>query len=708
MTGLASSQIHVGCLVARVVLGKSGKQFQYETERLISHMGPEWVCTRYKSVWTAANHLRNGDREAARAIYQENGIAYHKGSMYPKGHLKPAVRGYVHARRPSVVKRYAAVLRFYSTLSLHNLSEKQSRKAYQAITEVSESRLLQTKAPGMLVSPAAQMAQGHFRGSSLDRLKSSDKSFRQEYMPPIGDRYADCLRATSYYYSPHRLPKQFKGEPYANLTLSCISTSYVPPQLDARTPCQEMRNVIREQDPSWDTSPIGRVTVLQEQGCKARVVAMPSAWVQLAFAPLHKRLNQIIEKAYAAPSCVTDQQKGAYGVLRHMNEGKTAWSVDLSSATDRFPVTYSLEILREMGLGDYADALDDVCDKPWASPWGEITYGTGQPMGLYGSFPLFHLSNLLACEAAQSQVKDPTVFQTGWSFYVLGDDVVFSDRRVADHYRGIMDTLDVPISESKSFGGELVEFAGFMVTKTKDGFMAFRPYKPPIGRDITNGINLLDAIGKASKEISPYWEDMFQKYSATAGYRSLDLSPLYPLTYGEEVYTNVYRGDTQTLLSLSNALTALMGERLPDLSGDTKINRIPMFRERGTFDFYGYNPSRLKAAEEIAREYRGSPQRKISKDPVLKLYREPEQESTVSSSPVGSAGGPEKPKVMGESRPLPEASLEADEETRMALTLAQLGLAPSILSLRIGSQKGSRPRQSGVSHGKRKNTGIDL
>lgn len=615
MTDLAPSQTHVGCLVARTVLGRSGKQFQFETERLLNHMGPEWVNSHYKAVWNAANHLRNGDRLAAQAVYRENSIAYHKKDMTPKGHLRPVVRGYIHASRPSVIKRYAAVLRFYTCLKLSKVSRKQKRAALDAITLPPQSRLTDE---GIM-----SLASSHVSSSHSPVIRGLSRQFGSGYRPPECDLYADKLRASSYYYSDRKVPKSLKGYPYASMVLSCITNSYVPPQLDDLTPCQEMRDHLRAQDPNWDLKPVGKISFLQEQGCKARVVAMPSAWLQLSFSPLHGRLAHIAEEAFPQSSCVYDQMKGVYGVLRHMNEGKDIYCTDLSSATDRFPRSYSIQLLKELGMSNYADALEDVCNKQWQSPWGPVSYGTGQPMGLYGSFPLFHLSNLMIAEESERLAQlDSKIdyFQSGKSYYVLGDDVVFSDKSVQDKYHAQMKLLGVPISKDKSFEGKVAEFAGFMVTQSKTGYVAFRPYKSPPGSTVTNGLSFLDALGHKASRISRYWERQVTRFQATTGLRYLDLSPV--IKFDDPVYENIYRGDSQTAVNLAMRLDMEV-DNLPDLSGSTKINKRPLFREQGPTDFYGFSPKELMRSELDRSDLPMIAKRTISKDPTLREYRDP-------------------------------------------------------------------------------------
>ena len=645
MTVLASSQTHVGCLVVRTVLGRSGKQFQSEVERLIDSNGPEWVVTRLKAIWNASNHLRNGDWTKAQEVYRMNGISYHKSDMTPKGPFRPAVRGYIHAQRPSVVKRYAAVLRYYTSITLGELTPQQSAKAYAAITEES---------PRAWDGGERCVADlDLIRNPVLNQLRRKT----EHWEPSVQQRYADGLHASSSYYSRFKLPRAFRGEPYASMAMSFMTEPWLPEVLDTRTPCKEMREHIRMQPGFPDQEFAGAITILQEQGGKARVVAKPSAWLQLAFMPLHRRLAGVAEHAFPKASCVEDQQRGAYGVLRHMQEGKPVFCTDLSSATDRFPRTYSIALLEQLGMSDYAEALELVCQTPFTSPWGPVTYGTGQPMGLYGSFPLFHLSHLVVAGAAEisAQVKcmewgEPllTRFASGSTHYVLGDDIVFSDERVATEYRFRMSEMGVPISEHKSFEGNLAEFAGFMVVTTNHGAVAFRPYKVPSGDQVSNPISFLDSLGVKVANISPYWEKQFTRYQATVGHRGLDLSPLVSVNDGGP-HSNVYRGDSKTLVNLSNALVTLSGDPLPDLSGSTQINTIPLFGERGMFDFYGFNPEELKASEKEAKHLqRRRVQVGIRNDPVLKLYEDkPEvrapSEPTTPEVPSSYEVGPELP-----------------------------------------------------------------
>nr|WAK72388.1 MAG: putative RNA-dependent RNA polymerase [Mitoviridae sp.] len=647
----SETQTHVGCFVATTVLGKSGKPYQKEVERLLSNHGPEFVCERMKVIWNASVHLRNGDKDSAIGLYQKHGIAHHKKDGTPKGPFRPAVVRFVHAQRPSKVKSSAAVLRFYTTLKLSELSEKQSTKAKTAITTPSRSAY---QVPEQLGTRSVRYGPKIIR--QIYRHQAGD-----EYIPPMRDRYADGMRATSYYHSRVKLPKGMnsRNTPYSSMALSLMTEPWVPKPLQGITPLQEMRDLIYDQ--GWSKSTTGRITALQEQGCKARVVAMPTASIQLAFLPLHYRLREIIKHAFPNQDCMDDQSKGARGVLKFLRAGNDVYSVDLSSATDRFPVGFSAQVLRDLGMSNYAEALLDVSQSDWDSPWGTVSYAAGQPMGLYGSFPLFHLSNMLLANLAEGEERSSLrkkgtldslrTFDNGHTFYTLGDDIVFSDPGVTNRYRRHLDRLGVDISEHKSFSGKVAEFAGFMFVPTNYGTVGFRPYKPPVGEYVTNPVNLLDAIGPEVQHVSARWKQRFADYQNTSVFRSLDLTPLF--TAEESRGNNPYRGDASTFVSLSNRLSMLLPEdSLPDLSGSTKINVIPLFNERGFGDYYGFNPV------ELSGEERRNPSHS-SRKPAQKLYDDPLMKAAKANRPkVVSAPAPESGRTV--EKPLPRATESLD------------------------------------------------
>lgn len=522
MSVMVSNQTHVGCMVARIVLGASGKQFQKEVERLIEQNGIEWSVNRFKTIRVAALHLRNGDKESATKLYQANSIAYHKGSGLPKGAFKPAVKGFVDASRPSIVRKYDSVLRIYTSLIQPTLTPKQGEKAVSSI---------QGPRKGSLNPYPFQDENGR---KVLAELKEIISTLPQA---TLRDEPIQKLKMSTSTYSREKLSSGDRKVPVRQLAWSLLHEGYVPEVLHSRFSGDYLRGRVASAFP--DEGKAGRIAVIQEQGAKARVVAVPSARLQHAFLPLHSALMRWDAEHLGDTSCVSDQLKGIYGAMNLLDSDhktRSVYCTDLSSATDRFPRSVSQAILRGIGLDEYATALAEVSERKWSSPWGDITYSVGQPMGLYGSFPLFHISNQLVAEAAERVATRETggfshKFQNGKTYYVLGDDIIHSDSISVRYYRETLSYLGCDVSPSKTIDGRIGEFAGFVLDGTRQGnhkSMAYRPYKVPSSDGpISNPVSFLANLGRSSKKISPWWSKQFDLYAQTRADRSPDLSPWF-------------------------------------------------------------------------------------------------------------------------------------------------------------------------------------
>jgi len=703
----------VGCLVMRTVLGDVGKEFQRLQEFYIRKAGPEWAAKRAKAIWNVANLLRNGDKEKALRVCRENSIS-HRRTGVPKGIEGTVVRRYVDAERPVVIKRLAASLRWYTSIRLKEPTKAQKAKALRSISEPSHAQLTPL---GLYQAGHRDMdrylrfcarSAGCYSTDSVQRWIEGFKERVRKKVEPIS--YADEISPVKYYFSRYhdrdlegssigvvkqhslsgfraktRFPKMVGliQSPYYRMCLSFMTEPWVPSVIDRRTPCFEMRQHIRSQA-GWsneDQRFAGRIAILQEQGAKPRIVAQPTAWLQLAFKPLHRTLAWVAEELFPRASMVRHQQVGANCMLNLQLKGKSLYCSDLSSATDRFPVQYSLGILDSLGLNEWASALSEVIQREFQCGWDPkrgIRYSVGQPMGLYGSFPLFHLSNLVTAFTAWSSVTDrrlqegvrkiPELFYTGSPYLVLGDDIVFSDKRVAHAYNQRLFQLGVDRSESKCFEGRVAEFAGFMSVKTNKSVCTFRPYKPSDGSCIRNPLQFLNAIGAKVKNLKhrrAYWQRQWEAFQQTKPFRDLALESLIPnlLDNGDgPVRSSAFRGDSQTLVSMANAIAMTTEAALPDLSGSTRINAIPLFLERGMHDYYGYNPDLLR--ETSLREEREAPwkqtQKTLSQDPLLQMHKEGMlKDLTCMDDPLpsGSAGDEEEL-----SSDTPDFELSEDED----------------------------------------------
>lgn len=552
---------HIGCLIVNCVAGNHAKGMVAEINNYLNHNGTEWTCLRMKAMYTAALHLKNGDPESARTVYRKNSISYDKQTFLPKGEWGFAVQRFVEARRPSVIKRWAAVLRFYTCMKLQEPSERQIQKAYHAITDRYTGKATDEDIVGVLDLALQNRGLGRNSLTKMSNWREVRKRAERHH-----------LHSTSYYYTSvnastvdtdtwKRLQK-FRKEPEGKRILSLITDPWIPEKLLINNPQRAFTE--------WMTEECGIVGVyagnihcIQEQGCKGRVVTQPSASVQDNFYPLHIYLQSLADYYFPKESCYDDQGYAAQAVAIHMSAGHSCPSIDQSSATDRFPRIFSEALLMRLDLDGYADALEEFCQQPLTADFPlnpkrtQFYYEVGQPMGLFGSFPLYHLSNMLVAEfavmVAQAQGTGKLPFHDGTFFKVIGDDIVFSDESVAKEYTRTLEWFGVEVSPTKSFTGSVAEVAGYLIIKqdNRDAF-AFRPYKVPETRYIKNPIQFLDQLGIKVTKISDKWRRIYAAYANTRKDRDIDLSPLcwkLPDDSSQEVV-----GKNASIMSLSNQI----------------------------------------------------------------------------------------------------------------------------------------------------------
>lgn len=477
--------------------------FHWET-----YKGPEWVATRLKKQYQAALLVLNGDLLEAAVLLKDSGIATRGDAPWrPKGPWGNIFLDLRRTKSGSKLRRKLATLRCYTGIYLPKASKKQFSKAKSCITgRGGEGRIVS------LVPPCTSQIQDCGEPLSLEGLSGISKYFSGKY----------------------RVSKEMSGRPFASMLLSLATVGDVPSSaIELLGDCRMRREAFDFQ--TWENIPgYGRITFLQEGGAKGRVVCLPSAWMQVYFRPLHRILMRVIQslesrKSEQMPgwSCVLDQNVGAYQLQRWVRERRSTWCFDLRSATDRFPRSVQLQLLRQLGLSHWERPVQQACEgRYWCnlanSYW---SYKVGQPMGLAGSFPLFHLTHysLLSKIAERHHAKD--------CFLVLGDDVVISHKGVAESYREEILNLGVELSEEKSYGGgNLTEFAGFLVIRREDGSSTvFRPYKHGQGWTFrSKEVNLCHALGRKVRAWGPWWSRMYDLYRNSCTARNPDLSPLAP------------------------------------------------------------------------------------------------------------------------------------------------------------------------------------
>jgi len=207
--------------------------------------------------------------------------------------------------------------------------------------------------------------------------------------------------------------------------------------------------------------PIGRLSVVYDQAGKARIVAMPSFWIQLCLRPLHDSIYRFLKDV---PQDGTKDQLGPLNLLRESpNTGHHFSCYDLSAATDRLPIDLQVDILNLLGVD--GQLWYNLVNLPWSYRNETIRYAVGQPMGAYSSFAMLALTHHLIVLLAAKRVG----ISNFTKYALLGDDIVINHNDVAEEYLQIMKSLGVQINLSKTVRSlELIEFAKRWVTPHTD------------------------------------------------------------------------------------------------------------------------------------------------------------------------------------------------------------------------------------------------
>jgi len=141
-----------------------------------------------------------------------------------------------------------------------------------------------------------------------------------------------------------------------------------------------------------------------------------------------------------------------------LSAGKTVHSIDLTGATDYFPLGIQLETLNCI-FGDLLDIklIREISQVRWKSEMGDIQWKRGQPLGLYPSFGMFTLTHGLLLSFLLGR-------EYNHEFFVVGDDVVILDDTLFTKYMEILRIMKCPWSPSKSLSSNLLsEFTGKVI-----------------------------------------------------------------------------------------------------------------------------------------------------------------------------------------------------------------------------------------------------
>lgn len=234
------------------------------------------------------------------------------------------------------------------------------------------------------------------------------------------------------------------------------------------------------------------VGLTKDRGMKTRFISNPFRLIQLALSRL-KNVTSLYLKRFCPESAVFDQEEGVSWVIEQFNLGKKISSIDLSNCTDLLPLDGQLLLLRHL----FPDLLEDiaifeeVARSSWKTPYDDVRWETGQPLGTGPSFSVFTLYHVFLVRYMGGNENN---------FRVIGDDIVISDPSITPRYIKAMDQLKVPISPLKSlFYSNKAEFAGRFIDK----YGKLRVFKASIDKPVNDPLGLIRQYGQKAKKLLP-------------------------------------------------------------------------------------------------------------------------------------------------------------------------------------------------------------
>jgi len=220
---------------------------------------------------------------------------------------------------------------------------------------------------------------------------------------------------------------------------------------------------------------IGHVSAVQEPGYKARFIASPYPAVQQMLRPLHQWLARINQ--HLPGNWQFDQSAGLGWVRDKLSTNHYACSVDLSGATDHFPLKLQTLVLTELGVDQqWLKAVECFSTAMWVSgPLSDVfkqvsgktlfwvSWTVGQPLGLIYSFNLFTITHWALCRGIQCTCGKGHGYDS--EFGLVGDDVVWFCPDCARRYMAVMQQMGCPVSKGKTLESTgLAEFLSRVVT----------------------------------------------------------------------------------------------------------------------------------------------------------------------------------------------------------------------------------------------------
>jgi hypothetical protein len=197
----------------------------------------------------------------------------------------------------------------------------------------------------------------------------------------------------------------------------------------------------------------GKISFIKDPEAKLRLIAISDYYTQLYLKPIHDRILFLLSK-FGSDRTFTQNPLHRWDYTNQ----EQFWSLDLSSATDRFPIKLQKRLLARIFNMKMAESWNSILsNRIFITPDETVvSYATGQPMGTYSSWAVFTLTHHFVVYYC-AQLNGLKNFN---QYMILGDDIVIKNDKVAKTYINVMNSLGVDISLNKTHvSSDTYEFA---------------------------------------------------------------------------------------------------------------------------------------------------------------------------------------------------------------------------------------------------------
>jgi len=210
---------------------------------------------------------------------------------------------------------------------------------------------------------------------------------------------------------------------------------------------------------------IRRLSWFPDKELKVRVIAILDYMSQTALRPLHQFLFKVLRRI---PQDMTFDQNA----FTSLDISGVVYSIDLSSATDRFPIWAIERVLEGHFPYNYVKSWQSImtgypfeCTLPDRKTVN-LSYGVGQPMGAYSSWSSFALAHHYVVYYCAKELQIP------WhsaKYAMLGDDIIIYHKELAESYMQFITNLGVEFSLQKTYiSPHFFEFSKRLFWKGKE------------------------------------------------------------------------------------------------------------------------------------------------------------------------------------------------------------------------------------------------